>query len=641
MISFFQEAVIQRNGERKMTHRILITSLYGGLSGGKLHYYYNQKDERSHYCDALLSAEASCKYVLANYKIDEIVTFGSKSTFDEGDGLKSLLLKEGSAFYASDIRDMSTYSLFRYRLAEYLDEINIEEQDIRELLTEGEQQAADSFIKSFFYSQENADRTKRFNRFFDHLMQDAGLREKFVSSLLESIPEAKADQSRYLTWIYQNIYNEMKSTSKLELLEENTDVKIRFIPVSSKEEEGTFIENFIQIMKDIRTTADSKIELYVCVQSDDASDTFVLINLMNLIKAMPDSDVSVARVITTTRNPEEALAYISDDTLKFGISDLVSGTRVFLKYGKTDMLLDFWNRTGQQNPEIERLLYAMRNIDYGISLCDISDIERGIRSLRGIFRDVGEIKGDSFVEKYFGMIANGIRQDYGSLVEKDDIPFIDLVKWAYRKGFWQQTLTLIESRAPEDFVDRGFYFYSNSPSATQDALKVFGQIYYDLKPFEKYKLDNISHYYVKFYSRWRVPRIEDSKAYQMAYANARIDELKTKDPELIKAHTICPDKEALRDLLFSYYYLGDVRNATNHALEEFGGFSSIMHDSDISERMNTIVQTIEYFIHCYDNVTRLIEQSGDTPDVDRLEHTELIAYSKTLKRQKDKDNERR
>ena len=612
------------------THRILITSLYGGVSGGKLRYYYTKKDDKVLYCDALISAEASCKYVLANHRIDEIVTFGSKSTFDEGDGLKPLLLKDGSAFYASDIRNMSTYSLFRYRLAEYLDEIDIEEQDIRELLSEEEQEQMSKLIEEFFYKTDNSEKTQHFNRFFNHLMQDINLRDSFISNMEEKFPETKKDPKKYLKWIYRQLYNEMKSSYKLELLEENSEVMIRFIPVG-EEENGVFIENFSKIMREIKDVDNSEIELYICIQSDDASDMFVLTNLINLVNAMPDAHIKVARVITTTRNPEEVVALVSDDTLKFSISDLVSGTRAFMQYGKTDMLLGFWQRMGVENDDVERLLYAMRNIDYGISLCDISDIERGITSLRNLFKEVRQIKSETFVDKYFDMIATGIKRDYGSLVESDDIIFIDLVKWAYRKGFWQQTLTLIESRAADAFVDNGFFYYSNSPEATEEAKKVFAQLYYDLKPYEKYKLEEISHYYIKYYNRGGVPHTNDQKSNQMAYANLRISELTTDDPRMIKAYSICPDKDALRDLLFAYYYIGDVRNATNHALEEFGGFSSVMHDSDVSERMNTIVQSIDYFIHCYDKVEELIKQKGNKPDVNKLELSDMIACSKKLK----------
>ena len=615
------------------THRILLTSLYGGKSGGKLHYYFSKEDDRVAYCDALLSAEASCKYVLANHKIDEIVTFGSKSTYDHDDGLKSIPLKEGSSFYASDIRDMSTYSLFRYRLAEYLDEINIEEQDIRELLNDDEKNKVNAFIEDYFYKKENTSKTQRFNRFFDHLMQDVNLRDKTIKALKESVPGAKEDPERFLTWTFQHLYNEMKDSAKMELLESNAEVSIRFIPVGEGADDS-FIQNFANIMMELLGERDSKTEIYMCIQSDDASDTYVLMTLMNLVKAMPDSNVSIAKVITTTRSPEEAVARISDDTEKFGVTDLVAGTRAFLKYGKTDLLLDVWNKTGIHNSDIDRLLYAMRNIDYGISLCDISDIMRGIESLRTEFKNIKDLKGESFVEKYFVTIAQAIRQDYGSLVEQDDISFIDLVKWAYHKGFWQQTLTLIESRAPKDFVAKGFYYYANSPSACDAALKIFAQAHYDLKPYEKYKIEeDLSHYYVKFYSRWNAKHRngETSQDYEMTYATARIDELTTEEQDRIRAYTLCTDTEALKNLLFSYYCVGDVRNATNHAAEEFDGFSAIRRDSDISERMNSIVQAIDFFIHCYDKVEDLVKASGNPLDVITLEPKDVIAASRKIK----------
>lgn len=614
-----------------MKYRILITPLYGVSAGGKLHYYFNEKGDKTCYCDALLSAEASCKYVLANDTIDEIITFGSKSTYDPEDGLKSVVLKEGSTFYATDIKDMSTYSLFRYRLAEYLDDINVEEQDIRELLTEEQQKAATSFIEGFF-KKYNASGDNRFNRFFDHLMQDSELRNRLMASMNEEIEDFDSHTMNYMTWMFQYLYNQMKDSSKMEILESNSNVKIRFVPVGS-DAIGAFVENFTRIMKDFGDPDNpADVEIYMCIQSEDASDTFVMMNIMNLIKAVPESNISIAKIITTTRNPDGIVSEISDDTEKFAVTDLLAGIRAFLKYGKTDMLLDYWNSTGLHNSDIQRLLYAMRNIDTGISLCDISDIERGIDSLRELFKEKKDLGGSSFAEKFFGMIAESIRQDYGPLLKNDDIEFIDLVRWAYRKGFWQQTLTIIESKAPDDIVDKGFYYYSNSPSNSESVLRVLGQAYYDLKPYEKWKItSSVEHYYIKNYSAIHMARKGDPRSSQMEVAKGRVMEVDNKEIDGIVAHSICPDKDALRNLLFAYYYVGVVRNNTNHATEEFDGFSSIMQDSDVGERMNTIIQSIEYFIHSYDVVADLVAQSGEVADVDKITVDQIIEYSKTLK----------
>jgi hypothetical protein len=331
---------------------------------------------------------------------------------------------------------------------------------------------------------------------------------------------------------------------------------------------------------------------------------------------------------------DKMISMITDDTERLGVYELMSATRAFLRYGKTDMLMDFRRSSGIKNEKIDHMLYAMRNIDTGISLCDITDIERGIESLRDFFAKGTYIEGDSFTEKYFNVIAKGIMQDYGSLLSGDSIEFIDLVKWAFHKGFWQQTLTLIESRAPRDFVTKGIYYYCDSPESKEDVIKKFGRIYYDLKPFEKYKLDDVEHYYVKFYSRWRSPHPKDNREFQLAYAKIRVKELDTEDDSLIRAHTLSPDREALENLLFAYYYLGDVRNATNHAQDEFSGFASIMDDSDVSERMTMISQAVEYFIHCYEEMTKLLagRDKKDDKEVIMISPSEISDYANVLRK---------
>ena len=111
-----------------------------------------------------------------------------------------------------------------------------------------------------------------------------------------------------------------------------------------------------------------------------------------------------------------------------------------------------------------------------------------------------------------------------------------------------------------------------------------------------------------------------------------MEELDTEDDELIRAHTVCPDRDALKDLLFAYYYLGDVRNATNHAEDEFSGFTSVRNDSDVSDRMNLITQAVDYFIHCYDKVTGLISENDAEARIIRVDTAELADYARELRK---------
>ena len=619
-----------------MKHKIMITSLRKRDVKEGLQYFCYSDGEKNVYCDALTSAEAGSKYILANHNIDIIFAFGSDSTHDMGDDLRSMSLQEGNSFYSADIKDMSSFSLYRYRLAEYLDEINAEIQDNRELLDEDQQRSAEEFIRDYFNNEVNANGPHKLNRFFDRLFRDNDLRADMEEKLRQTASEIGADPDKYLSWTWNYLYQELRDSSKMQLLECNEDVRINFISTEDDDDsEKTFTDLLISSIEHVRDISGSdggEVEIYLCTQNDNARDTFVLTSLMETIRAMPGSRERVVRIIQTDAPSGKMVEDITDDTGKLGVYELLSATRAFLRYGKTDLLLDFRDSSGIHNPEIDRMLYAMRNIDTGISLCDISDIERGIAKLKEIFSENNAITGDSFAEKYFNIIAQGIRQDYGSLLCGEKIEFIELVKWAYRKGFWQQTLTLIESRAPRDFIDKGIYYYCDSEEDREAIVEKFGRIYYDLKPFEKYKLDDIDHYYIKFYSRWRSPHPKDDKEYQLEYTKGRMEELDTEDDELIRAHTVCPDRDALKDLLFAYYYLGDVRNATNHAEDEFSGFTSVRNDSDVSDRMNLITQAVDYFIHCYDKVTGLISENDAEARIIRVDTAELADYARELRK---------
>lgn len=621
-----------------MKYSIMITSLFGGKANPDVDYYYTSDSERTLYCDAILAAEASSKYMLANHHIDEIITLGSKTTYDPGDEMKQIVLREGSSFYSSDIRNLSTYSLLRYRLAQYIDEIRIEDQDIRDLLTEEEQSKIKDFCRMFYSEHIKPDMNIRFNRMFDLLRSDEYLRKLFMKEIMEALPEVSDDPMRYRAWTLNYLYGEMKDTAKLELLNGNEEVKIRFIPTDTNGSLsfGDKLANgFNRLIRKSGTEID--IDLYICILSEDATDSFALINFIDILKAISNSHVKIRKIATATHMSDDFTNAITDDTELYGISDLLAGTRAFLQYGKTDLLMDYWKKQNMENVYIERLLNAMRTIDVGISLCDITDIERGINTLRAIFDEGDFIPSDNLIESYFDIIINGIKDDYGVLVTGDRVNFIDLVKWAYRKGFWQQTLTLIESRAPRDFVHNGIYYYLDSDEDREKVVSIFGEIYYNLRHFEKYKLDDIDHYFVKFYGRDRTDKMDIKGSgipFQRAYAEVRISDLDIDDEAVIRAHTLCSDKETLYGLLFAYNVIGYVRNVTNHAEESVESFGR--KEGDVSERLNLIRQAVETFISCYDKVMECMP--GEHSHIMRINNSEIRAYAQTLKTARSKSS---
>lgn len=587
-----------------MAYSILLTSLCRSSKDEPVRYYGAKIGNKQFYCDAMLTVEASAKYVLARQPVDEIIALGRKLSFDKGDDGRLIALREGKTFYTADMNKLSTYSLFRYRIAQYIDELKIEQQDLLELLSKEEQDKVIAFIKKFYFDTAT-DEFRKFNRFFDELAQDEELFKRFKNELGEAIPEAHADMGRYLSWIKNYLFNKYRDTNKLVLLEGNENVKVRFIPTRMGDDGKLPVDNLLQLVRAVSEDHD-EVEIYVSLHGDDPTDNYVLMNVLDIIKAIPDSKITVKSIITTLDEDNRMVGTISDDTESYNISELVAATKTFLSYGKADLIVDYWEKYGSHNERIESMIYAMRHIDAGISLCNIAEIETGIDKLRTLFSDNLAFGDDDYYSRLFTIISEGVKRDYGPLLEGDSTEFIELVKWAFRKKFYQQTLTLIESRAPKDFVNKGFYYYCDDPDNIDEVINKFALIRADLKPHEGYVMEDLEHYFLKLYGRRRLDnrRVRGQKV----YTQIRIDDLEEEAPEIIKAYTRCEDKDALRDLLYAYYHIGEVRNKTNHAEEGVMEDTRLIYDpNDVSYRMSLIVEGIEYFIRCFDKVNAMVE----------------------------------
>ena len=618
-----------------MRHSVMVTTLFSGDNISNKSYYYSLLESgKTVYCDALLPSEATCKLMLSTVPIDDIIIIGSEAMGPSEDDAAPTALRDSLPASTASLDSLSRYDLLRYRLTEYMDEIHAESQDLGALISKDEEAGIRAFIHAFF-EKRLPDMKDKPSRYFHLLAQDSALLDALHEALRAMLPEADYERTR--TWVYHHLYRTLKETYKMELLDANANVRIRFVPVGRSESFAFLKPIMSSIAQDDNPNAQDGVDLYMFLQNSEASVTTSIVNFINLLRVIPDSQIRICKTFTVSSQPNQLAGKISDDTESQSVSTLLSGMDAFLKNGKATGVVEYWNRAGVKNPVIDSVVYAMRNIDNGISLCDINDIERGIRTLRELLSSGKRIDGDTPTEQLFAIMLDVIRKDYGPLLETDRIQFIDLVRWAYRKEFWQQTLTLIESRAPQDFIDNGFYYYCDSEDNREEVTSVFGQIYYDLRAFEKYKLDKPAHYYIKYYHREKASHQKHGREYIQDYARLRIEDLDIEATGELRAYSICPDRHALEDLLFAYYYVGDVRNQTNHALETFDGFYDIMPDSDSGERMDLIRQSIDYFLYCYDKVVQLSE--GRTANVIEITGEDVTQCADQL-RQENRNRER-
>ncbi len=597
-----------------MARNILLTSLSDAENDLPIRYFSIRKEFGFDYCDALLDTEAGIKAMLARYDIDEILVIGGEGTYDEGDDLQPVSLRHGSSMYSKDRTALSTYGLLQYRIAQYADEIPADQEAENERFSGEVREKLIRFIQDF-QEQHPGLKTGKINRLFDDLSQNAQIYEGFRTALFDAFPELGDHPGLCMQWVKGYLYSELKPTAKLELLSVNEEARICLIPDERIDESGQWADSMVTMEKSIVEDGED-INLYITLNSDDAADTFIVMNMLDILISMPESAVHLKKIFTLRSLQRHMAGIIRDDTEGFGVTELFHAIRAFLNYGKADMIVKIWEKSGERSDSIASMVYAMRHVDVGLSMCNIPEVEGGILRLRKLFRDETFLNEAGCHGMYFSVIAESIMTDYGELLKGDgDIPFIEMVKWAYRHQFYQQTLTLIEAKSPENFVRSGIFYYCGDDKLSEQITQLFAKQRLTLKPYEYYKMDNIDHYFIKTYDRSRTrglgSRDEDP---QRVYAALRTQSVENKDPSLITGLTACDSMETLQNLLFAYYHIGMVRNKINHAeTEAMAQTRLIVSESDESSALVWVKDSIDYFITAYEKA--MTEVQDKKPEI--------------------------
>lgn len=618
-----------------MTRNILLTSLSAAENDIPVRYFSVKNEFDFDYCDALLDAEAGIKALTARYDIDEIIVIGGAGSFDERDEINSVSIGHGSVLYSADKSSLSTYGLLQYRLAQYADELAMEQKEEDERLSGEVREKLIRFIQDL-QNENPGDKKQKLNRLFDTLAQNGLAYEDFRKSLSEAYPELRDDSADCIRWIKSYLYSELKLSAKLELLSVNEDVSIRFIPEERIVNNGQWADSMMTMPGSIIEDK-GDVNLYISLNSDDAADTFILINLLDILISMPGSGVHLKKLFTVRSLHKCMTGIIRDDTEGFGITELFHAISSFLNYGKADMIVDIWEKSGERNESIAGMIYAIRHIDVGLSICNIPEIEGAIIRLRKLFRDEKFWRESGYYGMLFSIIAESIREDYGTLLEGEgDISFIELVKWAYRHQFYQQTLTLIEARAPENLVRSGVFYYCNDVKSAEQVVRLLAERRLELKPYEYYKMDDIEHYFIKTYNRAGTRgmggRNEDP---QRMYAALRTQSVDNKDPSVITGFTACDSRETLQSILFAYYNIGVVRNKISHAeTEALEDTRLIVSERDESPAMSWMKDSIDFFIDSYEKA--MAEVQDKKVDVVLITSGEVRTAAERMKYEKHK-----
>lgn len=597
-----------------MARNILLTSLDALENDRPLRYYSARNEYDYDHCEALQGMEASTKYILSRFRIDEILVIGAEVSADDANDMKPLCLRDAGDLYAADAGSLSAFDLYRFRIAQYIDEQSLEQQAYEALLSEPMRKKLIDFIRGFQEAHSEQE-PKRLNRFFNELARNRQLYERFRDALFEAIPEARRDAQLVMKWVKNYLYAQLKPSAKLEILPINENICARYVPANMLEKRDYWVDSMLGIDQEVIDGKD-EIDLYVSLSSDGAVDEHIVLNILDILVATPGSNVRLKKIYKVYEDHGNLTGLIADGTAISRTTDLVVAAHAFLNYNKTDMLVDFWENSGEHDERISSLIYAARHVDVGISMCNISEVQEGIQRLRRLFRDERSWTEDGDYGLLFGVIAGCIQADYSALLAGDgDIPFIELIKWAYRHQLYQQVLTLIESYAPTNLVKSGIFYYCDDEARAEEVINLLALQRLEMKPYDYYKMDDIDHYFVKTYDRGSV-RFNGAMGEDrnLAYATLRAKSIENQDPGKISGHTACGSIETLQNVLYAYFHLGEMRNKISHADAKAMAERRLMvSENDVSYAMMWMREGIEYFIKNYE--TALEEVRSKTPKI--------------------------
>lgn len=128
------------------------------------------------------------------------------------------------------------------------------------------------------------------------------------------------------------------------------------------------------------------------------------------------------------------------------IFDLVAGVNEFLSCGRATTLNAYMEKRREKvSCQDQTMLRAIGEVANGIQWCLIPNFQNGLQNLRNFFQTENTTTSQTTNESsYLQIYKDDIRLDYGKLVTQHSV--LDEIDWCIRKGFYQQALTLIESK---------------------------------------------------------------------------------------------------------------------------------------------------------------------------------------------------
>ena len=584
-----------------MKKRFLVCGIRGAERRNVSSFFVSREDEGLRFCEALVSGEGEAKKILSTYEIDEIIVIGSVSLLGKkgaaGAG-KKMALNDDIDLMTADVSNLSGFDFFRYRMMQFTMGASIDLADSLGEIDPARREELIAFARSLGTDT---------SALLPALFAGKSVRSKFDKAAGE-LPLEDLD------WLFRYLYCETGSFSKMRPKSQNLSIPISFVPISSSLgfEDVTLFQDLIA---SLLQEPGSEAELYIDFHGLPTEAAGVCASTLYSLSDDPNARIHIAGSASVHNADLPGFSWVDMQQRHYRIDKLMAGIRSFLNNGKTDILRSYWEEAKFANPKLENryvdeILMAMGYVDAGISLCNIDELMVGLMALRRLLNHPELASEPSQEEDAFVvmMLRESVLADYGALMDDsaEELDPFELVKWGFRKKFFQQVITIIESLIPAQLIARGVIYPATTGEEVLAYKKAVNLHYWDGLPTQRWSFKDLDHYFVKFYGRFAVDYRNRAIPPNTQYARIRAASVFGDSLErlnVLPAHSLLTDEALLADILERYYSLGAFRNSVNHAERLDDAATSLEPVSPIWKQAEKLIGG---FIACYEKVLAAI-----------------------------------
>ena len=300
------------------------------------------------------------------------------------------------------------------------------------------------------------------------------------------------------------------------------------------------------------------VNLWIDTQGSFRNINLVLNAVITLLE--PDKIVPSGIYAMNYNSSRNSAQRIVDQTNTYKIFQFVSGVNEFTRSGRAEQLVDYYEKTKPDTPEE---IQIMKKIGESIQMCDMLAFDEELKNFRK-FRKKEKQKKEQEEDILLGIFDAQIQRDYGKLLEKE-CTGLDVIEWFHKKGFYQQAITYLESKMPEEWIKKEIISYKDPQNELEKLKKRLK------KGYEKDSNMVISQMAFEccsrngFYFKGKQNDLEKLEQLEQGFKKRNIDNIKIEQD--IEITINCKNKEKVMKMILLYKILKNERNNFNHMSE--------------------------------------------------------------------------